>query len=107
MRNSFTPGDLARGLDQWRECTQGFSDSEKRMLQKLCRVGSFLSIDFKRLGKVVAEHRRQVLWIGNRRCAVRGDQVQSLEGILIEIRGFTLNHLCMTGHVYNDSDREL
>ena len=89
--------DLAGSFDQWRERAQRLRNRKERVLQKLRRIWPLVSVNLERLGEVIAERWRQVLRIGNRWCAVRGDQIKRLQRILIEVRRFTLDHLCETG----------
>ena len=67
---------LAGSFDQRYERAQRLCDRKERVLQKLRRIWPLFGINFERLGKVIPERQRQLLWIRNRRCALSGNQIK-------------------------------
>lgn len=63
-------------------------------LQQGIRIWPLLRVDLKCLGEVVFEEIRERLRVVDARCAIRGDEVECLERVLVEIWWFTFDHLC-------------
>ena len=61
--------------------------------EKLGCCGPLFGVDLQRLGQVVLEYRGQRLWVGDGGRAIRSNQIQGFQWVLVEIRGFTLDHL--------------
>ena len=62
-------------------------------LKQVRRTGSLFGVNLEGLGQVVSKDSGQILRIGDGRRAVGGDEVQGFERVLVEIWGFTLDHL--------------
>jgi len=63
-------------------------------------VWPLLRVDLERLSEVVFEDIREGLGVIDGRCAIRGDEVECLKRVLVEIWWFTFNHLCRIGGVW-------
>ena len=61
-------------------------------LKELRSIRSLLSIDFQCFSKVITEDWRQVLRVRNSGCAIRRDQIQCLERVLVQVGWLSLNH---------------
>ena len=62
-------------------------------LKHFRRVGPLLRVDLERLREVVPEYWRERLRVRDLGRAVCGDEVERLEGVLVEIWGLALDHL--------------
>ena len=68
-------------------------------LQQGIGIWPLLRVDLKRLGEVVFEDIRERLRVIDGRCAIRGDEVEGLKRVLVEIWWFAFDHLCERSEV--------
>lgn len=73
-------------------------------LEQLSRIGALLCVDLERLGEVILEDERESVGIGNLGGAIGGNEIECLEGVLIQIGGFALDHFCQ-GSVVNGREK--
>jgi hypothetical protein len=66
----------------------------KPNLEKFSSIWPLFGIHFQSFGQVVTEHGRQVLRIGDGRRAIRSNEIQGFERILIKVWWLSFDHFC-------------
>jgi len=85
--------DFTSRLDQRGQGAEGLAKFEKGVFEQLRCSGPFFGVDLQRLRQVVLEYRRQRFWVRDRGRAIRRNEIQGFQWVLVEVRGFTLDHL--------------
>ena len=86
------PSASPRRLDERRQSRQRLRLRQEGMSEKVSRRRSLVGIDFERDREEIAEHDRELLRVVDSRRAVRRDQVQRAERLLVEIWRFAFDH---------------
>ena len=84
---------LLGGLDERRELAERTGHFEERMLQELAGRGALFHLDHEALVEKVEKERRQLVLALDGRLAVVGDQIERLDGTLVEVGRLALDHL--------------
>ena len=87
------PSASPRRLDERSQSRQRLRLRQEGVSEEVCRRWSLVGIDLERDGEEIAEHDRELLRVIDRRRAVRRDQVQGTERLLVEVWRFAFDHL--------------